>query len=85
MIFQSSGGTPLSGLLLLLFLLLVLVCFRNCIGQEFALNEEKVILSHILRSFVFTIDEAHEPVMKEWTLITRPKNGLFLKMKRRDL
>ena len=53
---------------------------RNCIGQEFALNEELVVLSHILREFVFTLDESHGPVTKYRNLILQPKPGVFLNL-----
>ena len=57
---------------------------RNCIGQEFALNEELVVLSHILRKFVFTFDESHGPVTKYRNLILQPKPGVFLNLQHRD-
>ena len=57
---------------------------RNCIGQEFALNEERVALAHILRKFEISLDES-KPIKKEFLIILRPKPGLFLKLKRRDL
>ena len=55
---------------------------RNCIGQEFALNEEKVVISHILRNFELTLD-TEKPVVKENLIILRPKGGLYLKLKHR--
>lgn len=56
---------------------------RNCIGQEFALNEEKVVLATILRHFEVFLDEA-KPVKKEIMIIMRPKGGLHLKLKHRQ-
>ena len=58
--------------------------FRNCIGQEFALNEERVALAHILRKFEISLDESR-PVKKDFLVILRPKPGLFLKLKHRDV
>eukprot|EP00731_Ephydatia_muelleri_P030208 Em0021g731a len=55
---------------------------RNCIGQEFALNEEKVVIAHILRNFELILD-ADKPVRKELIVILRPKDGLYLKLKHR--
>ena len=58
--------------------------FRNCIGQEFALNEERVALAHILRNFEISLDETKK-IKKDFLVILRPKPGLFLKLKPRDL
>ena len=58
--------------------------FRNCIGQEFALNEEKVVLAHILRNFELSLDETKPPVEMDYRLILRPKHGLHLKLKPRE-
>ena len=57
---------------------------RNCIGQEFALNEERVALAHILRKFEISLDET-KPLKKDFLIILRPKPGLFLKLKHRDV
>ena len=59
--------------------------FRNCIGQEFALNEEKVDLAHILRNFELSLDETKPPVEMDYRLILRPKHGLHLKLKPREI
>ena len=61
-----------------------LVLCRNCIGQQFALKEEKVVLAKILRRFELTADTANPPEMMA-TLITRAKNGIFLKLKKRNV
>ena len=60
-----------------------LYSYRNCIGQEFALNEEKVVLSHILRKFELSLDETKLPIKKEFLVILRPKGGLYLKLAHR--
>ena len=60
-----------------------LYLYRNCIGQEFALNEEKVVLSHILRKFELSLDETKLPIKKEFLIILRPKGGLHLKLTHR--
>uniref|UniRef100_A0A182QEP1 Cytochrome P450 n=1 Tax=Anopheles farauti TaxID=69004 RepID=A0A182QEP1_9DIPT len=56
---------------------------RNCIGQKFALLEEKSIVSSVLRRFrlksVRTRDE--QRIMHE--LITRPKDGILLYLEAR--
>ena len=33
--------------------------YRNCIGQNFALNEEKTVIASIIRHFKLTLDENH--------------------------
>ncbi|XP_015750059.1 PREDICTED: cytochrome P450 4c3-like [Acropora digitifera] len=56
---------------------------RNCIGQRFALLEEKIVLSYILRNFSIdstqTVDELH--TCSE--LITRPKEGIYVTIAKR--
>lgn len=56
---------------------------RNCIGQRFALLEEKIILSNVLRNFCIestqTFDELH--VCSE--LVTRPREGIFVTLGKR--
>ena len=61
-----------------------LVLCRNCIGQQFALKEEKVVLAKILRQFELSPDTSNPPVMMA-TVIVRAKNGIFLKLKKRNL
>ena len=50
---------------------------RNCIGQRFAMMEEKVVLANILRKFEIkalkTMDQL-EPVV---ALVLRPFNGIL--------
>ena len=58
---------------------------RNCIGQEFALNEEKVALAHILRKFEVSLDEDKGEPEKDFLIILRPKSGLHLRLKHRRL
>uniref|UniRef100_A0A0N8BX03 Cytochrome p450 n=1 Tax=Daphnia magna TaxID=35525 RepID=A0A0N8BX03_9CRUS len=50
---------------------------RNCIGQRFALFEEKVILSTLLRRFRFVYDTAkHGPAKPCADLILKPHHGM---------
>jgi len=58
---------------------------RNCIGQEFALNEEKVALAHILRRFEVSLDEDQGEVEKDPLATLKPKSGLYLRLKHRRL
>ncbi|XP_021354874.1 cytochrome P450 4F6-like isoform X1 [Mizuhopecten yessoensis] len=48
---------------------------RNCIGQNFSMNEQRVFLSRLLKRFKVVLDEDHE-VYPIPTLISRPKNGI---------
>ena len=48
------------------------------------MNEELVVLSSILRNFIFSLDETHGPVTKQRNLILQPKPGVFLKMQSRN-
>ena len=56
---------------------------RNCIGQEFAMNEQLVLLSHVLRKFEFSLDESHGPVKNYYTIINHPIPGVYLKLNQR--
>ena len=56
---------------------------RNCIGKQFAFNEEKCVLAKILHHFEFSLDEERQPEVMA-TMITRAKNGLYLKVKKRN-
>jgi len=56
---------------------------RNCIGQKFALMEEKVMISSLLRRFCFHSAVKPEDIPLLAELILRPKNGLHMSIKKR--
>ena len=56
---------------------------RNCIGQKFALMEEKTVLSKIIRSFEIESADSIEQVKPVIEIITRPKNGIRVKLNQR--
>uniref|UniRef100_A0A1B6JPD5 Cytochrome P450 n=2 Tax=Homalodisca liturata TaxID=320908 RepID=A0A1B6JPD5_9HEMI len=51
---------------------------RNCVGQKFALIEEKTVLSAILRNFKIEAVEENVVMLQELTL--KPVNGLLVKL-----
>lgn len=55
---------------------------RNCIGQHFAMNEEKVVLAKLLKKFEFVIDPTHD-VKKKVAAVMRAENGIMMYVKRR--
>lgn len=50
---------------------------RNCIGQNFAMNEMKITLAHILRRFTVSPDPAH-PALRRPDLVLKAENGVYL-------
>lgn len=56
---------------------------RNCIGQRFALLEEKVILSSILRRFNLKTSQSREELKLSFELILRSEHGVFVQLERR--
>ncbi|XP_058145994.1 cytochrome P450 4V2 [Dasypus novemcinctus] len=57
---------------------------RNCIGQKFAVMEEKTILSCLLRQFWVESNQKREELGLVGDLILRPNNGIWIKLKKRD-
>jgi len=55
-------------------------CYRNCIGQNFAMNEIKVALSQILRNFKLYLDEETPEPKMELRLILQTENGILNEM-----
>ncbi|PSN43038.1 Cytochrome P450 4C1 [Blattella germanica] len=54
---------------------------RNCIGQKFALLEEKMVLSSIVRNYKWeVVGDEPEPLPE---LILRPNNGIHIKLTKR--
>jgi len=51
---------------------------RNCIGQKFALLEEKTMLSYILRHYRLRSLDKREDINLIMELIMRPENGIRL-------
>lgn len=49
---------------------------RNCIGQRFALQEEKVVISTILRHFRLHSPDHRDTIRLTWGLVLRPVDGL---------
>ncbi|XP_043545714.1 cytochrome P450 4V2-like isoform X2 [Chiloscyllium plagiosum] len=56
---------------------------RNCIGQKFALMEEKVILSSILRRFHVEAQQSREELHMVGELILRPQSGIWIELHHR--
>ncbi|XP_060679852.1 cytochrome P450 4V2-like [Hemiscyllium ocellatum] len=56
---------------------------RNCIGQKFALMEEKVILSSILRRFRVEAQQSREELHMVGELILRPLSGIWIELHHR--
>ncbi|XP_033745790.1 cytochrome P450 4F6-like [Pecten maximus] len=57
---------------------------RNCIGQHFAMNEQKVTLARLLRRFTLELDPEHE-VSKKIGIVMRSANGIKVFAKPRKL
>jgi cytochrome P450 len=56
---------------------------RNCIGQRFALLEEKAMLSSIVRSFKITSMQKLEDINLIQELVLRPHEGIVMKFEHR--
>lgn len=56
---------------------------RNCIGQKFALLEEKCMLASVLRKFTVTATEKFENLTLMNELILRPESGIRVKLAHR--
>jgi len=56
---------------------------RNCIGQKFAMLEEKTVLSSILRKYRVESLDRREDLTLLGELILRPKDGLRVRLHRR--
>ncbi|MBN3317331.1 CP4V2 protein, partial [Atractosteus spatula] len=56
---------------------------RNCIGQRFALMEEKVVLSAVLRRFQIESSQKREELQLLGELILRPEKGIWIKLQKR--
>lgn len=56
---------------------------RNCIGQRFAMMEEKVILAHFLRKYNITSCQPMGEVQLIGDSILRPANGIQIKISNR--
>lgn len=55
---------------------------RSCVGQVFAILEEKTILSMLLKNFEFELDTS-KPIDPETYIILRPRYGVYIKIKPR--
>jgi cytochrome P450 len=56
---------------------------RNCIGQRFAMMEEKVVMVWLLRSFVIESVKRRDEQQQKVELILRPTPGMPIRLKPR--
>ncbi|XP_023221776.1 cytochrome P450 4V2-like [Centruroides sculpturatus] len=56
---------------------------RNCIGQKFALMEEKIVLANVIRNFKFTSMQQRNELLMDSSLILRPLNGIKMIFEKR--
>ncbi|CAG7821897.1 unnamed protein product, partial [Allacma fusca] len=53
---------------------------RNCIGQKFAMLEEKILLANLFRNFAAETDESLDDVVIMLDMITRPRDGFKIRL-----
>ncbi|KAI4464347.1 cytochrome p450 family 4 [Holotrichia oblita] len=58
---------------------------RNCIGQKFAMYEEKTILASIINSYKVRAVETMQSVKISTDIILRPANGVLVKLEKREI
>ncbi|KAG5263893.1 hypothetical protein AALO_G00269800 [Alosa alosa] len=58
---------------------------RNCIGQRFAMMEEKVILASVLRHFKVLACQDREDLQLQGDLILRPESGIWIQLQSRSI
>jgi cytochrome P450 len=56
---------------------------RNCIGQRFALTEEKIVIANVLRNFSVKSLDHRDKIKAAMELVTRPKDPLRISLKLR--
>ncbi|KAK8773611.1 hypothetical protein V5799_011856 [Amblyomma americanum] len=52
---------------------------RKCIGQKFAMAEEKIVVANILRRFWVQSLDQRDQVALSWEIVLRPRTGLRIK------
>uniref|UniRef100_A0A2C9JRX5 Cytochrome P450 n=1 Tax=Biomphalaria glabrata TaxID=6526 RepID=A0A2C9JRX5_BIOGL len=57
---------------------------RNCIGQKFAMLEEKTVLSHLFRNFNMKSIQKRSELKPVGDLILRPENGIIVELTQRE-
>lgn len=57
---------------------------RNCIGQKFAMLEEKCVISSVIRKYCIEAVDRREDLTLLGELILRPKDGLKVRITRRQ-
>jgi len=56
---------------------------RNCIGQKFALQEDKIVMAHVLRNFNLKSLEFRDKIDLSFGLILRPKTPVRIEFTKR--
>ncbi|XP_029636405.2 cytochrome P450 4V2 isoform X1 [Octopus sinensis] len=56
---------------------------RNCIGQKFAMLEEKVVISRIIHKFNLETTQTIEELEPSFDLVLNPSNGIRIKLSHR--
>ncbi|XP_063968946.1 cytochrome P450 4V2-like isoform X3 [Lytechinus pictus] len=56
---------------------------RNCIGQKFALMEDKIIIANLMRKYSVQAIQSFEETNPLGELIMRPRDGIYVKLSRR--
>ncbi|BFZ07550.1 hypothetical protein BsWGS_10589 [Bradybaena similaris] len=58
---------------------------RNCIGQNFALNEEKVLIGRLLHRYTVELAPDGPPVERQVSAVLKSEHGIYLRLKLRNV